>query len=210
MNSETPHSFKREFETKTFSKFGLTFVLHIATETRPEWAQLVLDADGNQLDLDDEIVVKAIDAGDLKPVLNWEMTGQQLTSSYITAVQFQDKEDCTKAKSIELFSTSSGPILGIVLEEEDNYLTLLDPAVVNFNNNRKITYSPIFNVGRKLKLHARAVHSRQPPAEVVAAGYPAFILQNRMFKNQLKPVLPFAAADAAKDEAPLAIESEAE
>jgi hypothetical protein len=37
-----------------------------------------------------------------------------------------------------------------------------------------------------------AIRSRQAPCEVIVANYPSFVIQNRMFLYQLKPVVPFA------------------
>ncbi len=206
-NLETLHLLQRDNETKVFEKFGMKFALNICTETRDEWAMGAFDGDGILLDVKDEEVQKRIEAGDIKPVLNWYPTGETITSKYVKTVNFQDKEDCKRVRPIEVLSTADGPIMGIVFGSDSKAVTLMDPCLVQFDGTR-ITLSPIFNVARTLRLNRSAIRTTQAPAEMLTAVYPGFIIQNRMFKYQLKPVLPFATTPDLETSADVEIATE--
>lgn len=186
-NSEIMHS--KQHETKQVSQLGMTLTLHVTTEIRPQWGRVYRHpATGAVIDpnLGVEDLKRLL--GDFKPVMSWEKTGEAHTQCYVTQVLFQDEEDCTVAKPIELISTIEGPILGIVYEEADTTITLMDPCLIQYNNGR-ISFVPIFNTARTLRLERTAVRCRQAPAEVLVASYPGFVMENRMSKYQLRPTI---------------------
>lgn len=199
-SSEKKPSWHRTRETKTFKKFGMKFILCVMQEKRQKWETKFRDENGNELDLEDEETKKLIQEEKVKPDVSWEPVDDTIDVSYVSSVSFQDEEDCTEAKRIEVLSTPDGPILGIVYLDEADYVELLDPCLIQYDGKR-ITYKPIFNVARSLKIYKSAIRSRQAPAEVIIASYPGFILQNRMFMYQLKPAIPFAATPPVDNEA---------
>lgn len=202
MSSEKmPSRFHSEHEKKTFEKFGLIFDIYTITESRPEWRHLYTDQDGNEIDVEDKDVVQQIKDGKIRPVVDWVETGELLTSTYVDFVEFRDYEKCKKACRVELYVVPEGPIMGIVVPSPDkDYVRLLDPCLIVYNGTR-VDYRNIFNVARHLDLHKSGIRSRQAPAEIVVAGYPGFVLQNRMFKYQLKPAITMAATPELTNEA---------
>lgn len=199
MNSETVLS--RQHDTKTLDIFDMEFRLHVVTEERPEWSRVFRHPITNEV-IDTTRPLDAIQAelAGHKPVLNWEKTGKTITCSYLQSVYVRDNDECKTAKPIELLSTPDGPILGIILEVTDTEYVVLDPCFVKFENDQ-VSYLPIFNVARTLRLMSHAVRARQAPAEVLVASYPGFIVQNRMYMYQLKPAVAFAKSETVTNAA---------
>ena len=215
-NSEKTPSWQPKREIKAFEKFGMTFSMGIVTETRNQWTRLVKDQDDKIIaDPTPENLAKLIEEGG-KPHVAWIETDAKIVKSYVEFVHFNDKEECVRFTSegkcvwaIELFGTPDGPILGIIKEMDDMSITLLDPCVVVVNDQKgSISYMPIFNVARTLRLETSAIRSRQAPAEVIVASYPGFILQNRMYKYQLKAKAPFEVSPELDNDADEAVTTE--
>ena len=166
----------------------------VVTETRDKWARVVKDQDEHIIeDPTTEVLNKMVEQGATLHV-DWVRTDDKLAKSYVEFVHFTDTEDCQEAV-VELFGTPDGPILGIIMHESEQEITLADPCVVIVNDQKgSISYMPIFNVARTLRLERSAIRSRQAPAEVIVASYPGFILQNRMYLYQLKPKAPMAVS----------------
>lgn len=180
-------TYSKLLKTVKFSHFGMNFTLNIVEETRSKWQRVYRHPDTNiAIDVSQSIEELEKLLGDKQAVLSWEDTGTPHVSSYVSAVMFSDEEECEKARPVELISTLDGPILGIVFEETSSEIVLLDPCIVKFDN-AQISYLPIFNVARKLRLMRSAVRSRQAPAEIIVASFPGFLVQSRMAMYQLKP-----------------------
>lgn len=190
MSSKTTHS--KLLKTAKFTHFGMTFVMHLVEETRSKWQRVYRHPDTHiAIDISQSIEELEKLLGDKQAVLSWEDTDKPHVSTHVSAVLFSDEEDCEKARPVELISTLDGPILGIVFDEDEEAITLLDPCLVRYDN-KQISYLPIFNVARKLRLCRTAVRTRQAPSEIIVASYPSFVLQNRMALYQLKPSTPMA------------------
>ena len=187
----------------------MTFSMGIATETRNQWTRVIKDQDDNILpDPTPEVLQKLIEDGGT-PHVDWIETDVKIAKSYVEFVNFTDKEG-TNGAPVVLFGTPDGPILGIVKEGDDTSYTLLDPCVIVVNDQKgSISYMPIFNVARTLRLEKSAIRSQQIPAEVIVANYPGFILQNRMYMYQLKPKIPFEVSPELDNDAdePVTIET---
>jgi len=171
-NSETTPS--RQLEVKNFEKYGMEFRYGVTIHTQPEWESVGVMTDGVML-------------------VDWRLTGNLIESSYVEYAMIKDVDFCASGKSIEVYSTADGPILGISFEETEQDLVLVDPCVVMFDSvSAKIKLMPIFNVARKLRLKKTAIRAVQAPAELLIAAYPGFLINNRMSKYQLKPSVPLA------------------
>jgi len=166
-NSESTPLKRREQFTKKFHKYGMTFTYHLNEITEPEWAMVAQDN-----------------------VPSWTLSGDAITTSYVSSAVVQDEDQCARARPIYLYSTADGPILGIEHERSEKIITLLDPCAVLFDGQSKINLLPIFNVGRFLDLYHSAVRAVQPPSEILLAAYPGFLIQNRMARFQLKAHVP--------------------
>ena len=198
-NSETALS--KQHDTKTLEIFDMEFRLHVVTEERPEWARIFRHPKTNEvIDIKRPVEVIREELVGLKPVLNWEKTGNTITCSYLQSVYVRDDDECKIAKPVELLSTPDGPILGIVLEVTDTEFVLLDPCFVKFEND-PVSFLPIFNVARTLRLMTHAVRARQAPAEVLVASYPGFLVQNRMYMYQLRPAVALAKSETVVNSA---------
>jgi len=204
-NSEKTPSWQPEHETKVFEKFGMTFTLHVVTETRNQWTRVIKDQNDDIVkDPSPDMLKKMVEHGaKLRP--DWIETDAKVAKSYVEFVTVTDQEDCQNAR-VEIIATPDGPILGIVKEETEREITLLDPCVVTVNDqNGTISYMPIFNVARTLRLERSAIRSRQAPAEIIVASYPGFILQNRMYLYQLAAKIPMAVSPELDNEADEAV-----
>jgi len=185
MSSKITHS--KLHKTVQFTRFGMTFTMNLIEETRSKWVRVYRHPDTNiAIDISKSITELEELLGGKQAVLTWEDTGEPHTSSHVVGVLFSDEEDCEKARPVELISTLDGPILGIVFEETSDEIVLLDCCLVRFEKGQ-ISYLPIFNVARKLRLCRTAVRTRQAPSDIIVASYPAYVLQNRMAAYQLKP-----------------------
>lgn len=204
-NSEKTPLWQPEREIKTFEKFGMTFFMGIVTETRRQWTRVLKDQNDKVITATKpEELQERIEKGDTFRV-DWVETDAQVAQSHVEFVRFTDNEE-TKEAPVELFGTPDGPILGIIKETDDESITLLDPCVVVVNDQKgSISYMPIFNVARTLRLERSAIRSRQAPAEVIVASYPGFILQNRMYMYQLKPKIPFEVSPEMDNDADEAV-----
>lgn len=200
-NSEKTPSWQPERGIKTFEKFGMTFTMGIVTETRDQWTRVVKDQDDNIIaDPTPEVLNEIVKHG-AKLHVDWIKTDVKIAKSYVEFVRFSDNED-TEDAPVEILATPDGPILGIIKEETEHEITLLDPCVVVLNDQKgSISYMPIFNVARTLRLERSAIRSRQAPAEIIVASYPGFILQNRMYLYQLKPKAPMAVSPEMDNDA---------
>lgn len=180
-NSETTPS--RQHETKTFEKFGIEFRYGVVTDTEPEWEPQVGTGTGQK-------------------VVDWVQTGKMHTSSYVEFALVRDQGLCAGGKSLEMYSTADGPIMGINVKEDADEVTLVDPCVIVFDSKGgHIQLMPIFNVARTLRLKKSAIRAVQTPAEILIAAYPGFLINNRMSKHQLKPKVPFAATPELTNDA---------
>jgi len=183
----------------------MTFTIAVVTETRNQWARVIKDQDGNVIaDPTPEVLKDMVEHGaTLQP--DWVETDAMVSSSFVQYVKFSDNEE-TQDAYVELFGTPDGPILGIVKEQNNNEILLLDPCVIAVNDQKgSISYMPIFNVARDLWLERSAIRSRQAPAEVIIASYPGFILQNRMYMYQLKPKVPLGVSPELDNDADEAV-----
>lgn len=166
-------------EIKTFEKFGMSFSYTQVTETRPEWVQVYKQPDGSVGPMENP-------PQGAMPV-DWVLTGDNVTTSYIEAVTINDESSEDNALPVVVISTPDGPILSILHREESEYLITLDPCVVQFNErNGSLRLAPIFNVYRKLLVLKTGVRAMAPPSELLLAAYPGFLVQNRMGKFQMK------------------------
>lgn len=182
------------YTIKEFDKFDVKFRMHITEEFRKEWVTETRDVEGNLLDLQDEDVMKAIQDGDVKPVVEWVKTDDIIEKAHISHVEVIDPSLEGKGpQELRVFMAADGPIMGIVTSSlrEDAYC-IYDPCLVNYDG-RRVSHHPIFNVARSMELHKSAVRCHMAPAEILVASYPGFMIQNRMMKYQLKPNLPMAA-----------------
>lgn len=189
-NLEKTPSLQRDYVNKGFEKFGMRFSLQIMQETRPEWRRTVFNSKGEEVDVTDPADLAAkLDKGE-RPRVEWIKTGDTVTNSWVQYVRYDDDEG-NSDRAVFLYSTPDGPILGILDEETNSEYHLLDPCVIIYDGKTSnISYSPIFNVARKLRLRKSAVRAIQPPAEIIIASYPGFVIQNRMFQYQLKSKHP--------------------
>lgn len=166
----------KQLDTKTFTIYGMTFMYHVATTHVDEWKQqLVKDAEGNPT-----------------KVVGWERTGEVIKTQEVTDAVIKDDDRCEVARPVYLYSTADGPILGIALKNTDDHVVLLDPCIVVYDGTGRIQLFPIFGVSRTLTVYRTAIRTQQPPAELLLAAYPNFLIQNRMFLYQLRPKVPFA------------------
>jgi len=187
----------------------MTFTLGVVTETRKQWTRVIRDQEGYILDDTTPGALKKVveNGGVLHP--DWIETEDTVSKSYVEFVEFTDNEDCRAAR-VEILATADGPILGIVQDETEAEVVLLDPCVVTVNDQKgSISYMPIFNVARTLRLTKSAIRSRQAPAEIIVASYPGFVLQNRMYMYQLKPKVPLAVSPEMDNDAEHAVTNEA-
>jgi len=207
-NSEKTPSWQPERETKTFEKFGMTFLMGIVTETRKQWTRVVKDQDDVIVADPSPDVLKEMVAHGSKLHVDWVQTDAKVAKSYVEFVKFTDDED-TQNAPVEIIATPDGPILGVVKEETEREIILMDPCVVTVDDQKgAISYMPIFNVARILRLERSAIRSRQAPAEIIIASYPGFILQNRMYLYQLKPKTPMAVSPEMDNDADEAVTTE--
>lgn len=175
------------YETKTFEKFGGKYTLYLTTESRKQWVPVQKLPNGTIIDTTTTDWMKNLPK-DTRPYSDWIETENIFSATYVTSAQYQDDRDCPVARAIELFGTVEGPIMGITLERRDDDVLLLDPCIVHFEDTKGILrLLPILNVARTLRLRMSAVRSIQAPAESLVAIYPGFVIQNKMFKYQLKP-----------------------
>ena len=170
----------RNMVVKEFKKYGARFEVRLATEKRPEWKQVYRLPDGTLVDTQDAAWSSKVPLG-TPLVVDWELSGCEAVQTYVDAVTVYDDEDCVDGAPLGVLSTADGPILGIVLEENEQVLTLLDPCVVSFSDvNGSIKLLPIFNVARRLILLKTAIRASTPPSELLVTAYPGFMIQNRM------------------------------
>lgn len=168
--------------SKSFTKYGMRFTYGLVCETQPEWAPVPKTVDG-------------------VTTVEWELTGKNITTEYVqTARIFDEARYGVLGKFIEVFLTADGPILAITSHRDSEVVHLLDPCIVMFSgkDNSKLSYIPIFNVGRTLMLYHSAIRSVQAPSELLLAAYPGFLINNRMAQYQLrtpKPLITTALTD---------------
>lgn len=204
-NSKKHHSNKKKESRgqhrEVFEKFDTNYDLLITTEFRDEWKQVLKDKDGNIIDPNDEEQVDKY-SKDAEVSIAWEKTGKRVQCSYVESVLVQDPDDyyTPEPKPVKLLSTPDGPVMGVIIDEDDEQYSLLDPCVVQFKNNR-IQLFPIFNVARTLSLKKHAVKSEQVPDKVLIGCYPGFVVQNKMMKYQLKANVPMASSPEIDNEA---------
>ncbi len=183
-SEKTPLSNLRE--TKTFEKFGATYILYVDTETRKEWIPVHKLPDGTRIDTTTTDWVKNLPKG-VRPIQDWIETDKFISSSYVVQAMYKDAELCVQAKPILMYSTPDGPILGVTLEEGQDFVLLQDPCIVQFEDLKgTIKLLPIFNVARTLRLMKSAIRAIQPPAEPIVAIYPGYVIQSKMWKYALK------------------------
>lgn len=172
-NSGSTHS--KQLETKTFDKYGMTFMYHIATTYPEEWVpHMITGTEGTPVRQE------------------WQRTGEILKVAEVIDAVLKDDDRCQVARPIYLYSTADGPILAIALRNSPESIELLDPCIVVYNGKSQLDLVPIFGVSRVLTLARTALRSWQPPNELLLAAYPRFLIQNRMYKYQLRPLVPFA------------------
>lgn len=193
-NLEKTPSLQRKYVRKTFEKFGMQFTLETVEETRPEWRRTVFNAAGEEIDVNDPADLAAKLAKGERPQVEWLKTGKTVTNSWVQHVLYSDDEGNPPDNhqlAVYIYSTGDGPLLGILEEERTHEYVLLDPCVIQYDGKTSnISYSPIFNVARKLRLRKEAVRAISAPAEIIVASYPGFVIQNRMFQYQLKSKHP--------------------
>lgn len=164
----------KQLETKTFDIYGMTFMYHVSTTQVDEWTpHIVTDTEG-------------------KPARQeWRPTGGVLTVSEVIDAVLKDNERCQVARPIYLYSTADGPLLAIALKNSQESVELLDPCIVVYDGKSQLNLVPIFGVSRVLTVARTAIRSWQAPNELLLAAYPKFLIQNRMYKYQLRPLVPF-------------------
>lgn len=199
------------YTIKEFSKFDVLFRMHIVEEFRKEWATEVRDTYGNLLDLQSEQVAKDIQEGVIKPIVEWVKTDNVLEKSYTSHVEVVDKAlEQHGPQQLRVFLSIEGPIMGIWTSMGgDGVYTIFDPCLVQYDGKR-VSHHPIFNVARSIELNKEAVRSHMAPAEILVASYPGFMIQNRMMKYQLKPLMPMAMTPEVGTEAETVVEVDPE
>jgi len=188
MNCAT--TFSKTHDVKTFKKFDFTITYGIVTEFHPKYVRVYKDKDGMRLT--QEELQKMTDPSAQGLVADWEKTDEILESQYVEFARRRDPD--IEAEGIdfpvEVWTTSDGIILGTVLpnsELQPGYVRMYDPCVVIYDGKSRINLVPIFNVARILQIREDAIKSIMPPASILLALYPGFILQNRQCVYQLKP-----------------------
>jgi hypothetical protein len=167
-------------EVKQFEKYGARFEIALATEKRPEWKQVYRLPDGTPVDTQDAAWSSKVPLG-TSLVVDWELSGCEAVQTYVASVTVYDGEDCVEGAPLSVLSTADGPILGIVLQENAQVLTLLDPCVVSFDDvNGAIKLLPIFNVARTVQINNVCIRAVSPPSELLVTAYPGFMIKNRM------------------------------
>lgn len=191
------HSLQRE--TITFNKFDMTFVMLVTTEERDEWVRQYKQGDKVLSDGDLENLASA----DQKTVhVDWVKNGEKIKCKYVHEARFKDTELCAKQREIRVLTIADGPLMGIILSDTADKYELLDPCVVVYDSkSSRISLLPIFNVARTMWLHKAAIRSESAPAETLLAAYPGFLLQNRMMKHQLRPIIPFNETEQLESDA---------
>lgn len=124
-------------------------------------------------------------------VQEWLPTGKTCEVTEVVDAVIQDADRCKTARPIYLYSTADGPLLAIALKNTTDAVELLDPCIVVFDGKSKINLLPIFGVSRVFNLARAALRSWQAPMELLLAAYPGFLVQNRMYRYQLRPSVPF-------------------
>lgn len=195
-NSEKTHSVRRE--EKIVEKYGFTIHMGIHTTTRPEWVKVYKDPEGNAIAEDDlKALAEKLNGSDERQRISvdWELSGKTIDCSKVEFARFSDQEECSNLP-IELLATPEGPLLGIIkkrdLGNHSDAITLIDPCAVIYDGKGKINLVCIFNVADTLTFDRVAVRNTQVPNEILLGLYPGFIMQNRMMKYQLRPIIPFA------------------
>jgi len=179
---------KSEVEDNEFSLFDLHFKYTSVVETTDEWVLVHKNEAGDVTDVDSEALV----------FQSWVKTGNKVTHKYVDTVDFIEGGE---AYPVEVCTTPSGPLMGIVVYEDADIITLMDPAVINYDGTT-VKFHAVFGVARRMDISKKAIITRLAPVEILLGSYPGFVIQNRMFKYQLRPVTPLAQTselDASAD-----------
>ncbi len=201
MNSEKMRS--QTLETKTFEKFGFTFSYGLVTEQHKLWKQVYRDAD-NMVWAEEDLAKLAKSGQAPRVTMNYEDSGELSTTAYVEYARITDPSEGVSNLPIEIWGTIEGPLMGIVSSAfSDTEGVLVDPCVIIYDGKSHINLVPIFNVARKLVVRMDAVRTRQPPAEILLAMYPGFIIQNRMASYQLKPKMALVTSPELVNDAEL-------
>jgi hypothetical protein len=121
----------------------------------------------------------------------WTRTGGTIKVSEVTDVVLKDEGYCKIARPIYLYSTADGPLLAIALKNSQESVELLDPCIIVYDGKSQLNLLPVFGVNRVLTVSRTAIRAWQAPNELLIAAYPKFLIQNRMYKYQLRPLVPF-------------------
>ena len=148
---------------------------HVATSHVDDWIpQYIKDAEGKDT-----------------AAYEWVRTGEVIKVTEVSDAVIKDADRCQTARPIYLYSTADGPMLAIALKNTAESIELLDPCIVAFDGKAHIKLVPIFGVARVLTIARTSVRTWQPPMEMLLAIYPGFLVQNRSYKYQLRPNVPF-------------------
>jgi hypothetical protein len=97
------------------------------------------------------------------------------------------------------FHTVRGPMVGLVLSETSNTVTLYSPAYIDPNiQSGRVHFLPIAFAGYQLTLH-KPCFGESIPDQPVCLGYPAFIKQNQQGDYVLRSKSAYHVVDADID-----------
>lgn len=190
-----PANYEKRFSSKTVTKwikkYGMTIEVIQRVETRPEWSLIFRHPETKEVISKEEAAQRVKDK--VQVSIDWEVTDSDITMPVTEKAFFRDEELPNARRCVELYSITDGPVLGIrnAAYDDGSYI-LLDPCFLQLDRQQRLKYLPIFGVERELVLAPGSVKSIVAPPEALLEGYLGFVIQNRMCKYQLRPVVPFS------------------
>lgn len=177
--------------------YGMKLELGIREEKRTTWHQRFELESGERLTIEEVKELKKsgkVGEGAIAKVV-WEEGPPEWVGQETSYTWLYDQETFVdKPATVLYFGTTDGPIIATVADITDTseWVTLIDPAHVQYSPNGQINLLPIFGVARRMEMHRSALRQRAQLSPMLAEVYLQFVMQNRQFKYELRPSKPMA------------------
>lgn len=153
---------------REFERYGLRFKYLVEQRACPEWTAVVPD---------------------MHHPVTWKETGKTMYQEYVVHAVIERAGPEKSLDALRVFTTTEGPLLGIVASMRAYDVELQHPCVVSYHQG-KLQLLPIFGVGEHLQLSKQAIRAAMPPTELLLSAYPEFILQSMQGRFQILPAAP--------------------